>query len=289
MLSLLLSILFSSLIFVIFTHWGQRKGHLYPVIWVNYGTCLLFGEGFGSLMGEGTWRSENVADPAFKLLFSMGLLFVGTFLLMGTATRRAGAASAATATKLSLVIPMGAAVLLYGEPLGWSLVLSVVLSIISIGLFSGSDGLKFDPILMAVFAGAGLVDAALNAIRQSFHSEMNDWQQSTVIFGSAFLFGSLGLLKSEWRKQFSGSAMVMGLLLGLVNFFSIVFLLRGLHSFQRATATFFALNNVGILLVTSLAAWLFFKQPMGFSRWMGLLVAVLAIASAFFNLLWTLA
>ena len=81
----------------------------------------------------------------------------------------------------------------------------------------------------------------------------------------------------------------MGFLLGLVNFFSIVFLLRGLHFFQGATATFFAFNNVGILVLTSLAAWLFFKQPMGFFRWMGLLVALLAIASAYFNLLWTLA
>jgi drug/metabolite transporter (DMT)-like permease len=184
---------------------------------------------------------------------------------------------------------MGVAVWLYGEPLGWPLVISVLLSVISIGLFSASDGLKFDPILLAVFAGAGLVDAALNAIRQSFHSEMNDWQQSTVIFGSAFLFGSLGLLKSEWRQQFSKSAVGMGFLLGLVNFFSIVFLLRGLHFFQGVTATFFAFNNVGILVLTSLVAWLFFKQPMGFYRWMGLLVAVLAIASAYFNLLWTLA
>jgi multidrug transporter EmrE-like cation transporter len=44
---------------------------------------------------------------------------------------------------------------------------------------------------------------------------------------------------------------------------------------------------VGILLLTTLAAWVFFKQPMGFYRWMGLLLALLAIASAYFNLLWT--
>ncbi|MFZ9970196.1 MAG: hypothetical protein ACO3GK_02680 [Bacteroidia bacterium] len=282
---LLLSILCSSLIFLLFTQLGRNNRALFPVVWVNYGTCLLLGEGLGTAFGEGTWRVSHVGDPAFGLLFSMGLLFVATFLLMGTATRRAGAASAATATKLSLVIPMGVAVVLYAEPLGWGLGLAVVLSILSIYLLSSQENLRFEPILLAVFIGSGLVDAGLNAIRQSFHSGLNDWQQSTVIFGSAFLFGSLGWLRSDWSAQWNRAALQSGIALGLINFFSIVFLLRGLYAFQGATAAFFAMNNIGILIFTAFVAWLFFKEPMNPKRWLGLIVAILAIAAAYATVL----
>jgi multidrug transporter EmrE-like cation transporter len=74
----------------------------------------------------------------------------------------------------------------------------------------------------------------------------------------------------SWRHVGAGVA------LGVPNYASILFLLLALR--ELPGLVFYPLNNIGILVASSLAGVLYFREPFPVSSWVGLGLAVLAIA-----------
>jgi drug/metabolite transporter (DMT)-like permease len=159
---LLLSVALSSGIFMVFKAVGRLKLELFPVVVINYLTCFLLGN---LLLGsEHVLNSEIIQLPGFFPTASMGLIFVGTFVLMGYSTQKAGASMSAMASKMSVVIPVLVAVIFLGESIGIKGIAGVILALVSVYLVStgsesgsGSMG-RFDPVLLLVFLGSGMVD-----------------------------------------------------------------------------------------------------------------------------------
>jgi len=67
-----------------------------------------------------------------------------------------------------------------------------------------------------------------------------------------------------------------GLLLGVPNYFSMYFLVKTLNAFQQASLVF-PINNIGIVLMSSLMAFVFFKEKFNKQKMIGLALASLAI------------
>ena len=68
-----------------------------------------------------------------------------------------------------------------------------------------------------------------------------------------------------------------GIALGVPNFFSIYFLLRALQFEGLNSASIFTLNNVAIVMLTTLAGIVFFKEKLSLKNWMGIFLAVISI------------
>src|SRR5690606_40879221 len=68
-----------------------------------------------------------------------------------------------------------------------------------------------------------------------------------------------------------------GVLLGVPNFFSIYFLIRALRWDQFNSAATFTLNNVGVVLFSTLLGIVLFRERLSPKNWGGVVLAVISI------------
>ena len=68
-----------------------------------------------------------------------------------------------------------------------------------------------------------------------------------------------------------------GIVLGLVNFGSLYFLIKALQLDGWSSATVFTLNNVGIVMLSTLVGKFFFKEQLLPKNWAGIALAIVSI------------
>jgi drug/metabolite transporter (DMT)-like permease len=282
---LLLSVALSSGIFMVFKAVGRLKLELCPVVVINYLTCFLLGN---LLLGsEHVLNSEIIQLPGFFPTASMGLIFVGTFVLMGYSTQKAGASMSAMASKMSVVIPVLVAVIFLGESIGIKGIAGVILALVSVYLVStgsesglGSVG-RFDPVLLLVFIGSGMVDTGLNLIKYADFKGFNNLQFASITFGGAAVVALMVSVfqLNRWKlffRQGSFKGIVLGVLLGTINYFSIVAMYAAIDAYQGKTGVFFTLNNIGVLLLTIFLGY-FLGEKYNSKTLVGVFFAIIAI------------
>src|SRR5688572_1160500 len=104
MTNLLLSIVFSTMLFVILRLFPKMKVITFNGIVVNYFVAatwsfIVSGKTFGEAMPE---------TGLLPVILIMGSLFISVFFITGLTTQRTGVAVAAVASKMSMVIPVAA-------------------------------------------------------------------------------------------------------------------------------------------------------------------------------------
>jgi drug/metabolite transporter (DMT)-like permease len=282
---LLLSVALSSGIFMVFKAVGRLKLELFPVVVINYLTCFLLGN---LLLGsEHVLNSEIIQLPGFFPTASMGLIFVGTFVLMGYSTQKAGASMSAMASKMSVVIPVLVAVIFLGESIGIKGIAGVILALVSVylvstGSESGSVSMgRFDPVLLLVFLGSGMVDTGLNLIKYADFKGFNNLQFASITFGGAAVVALMVSVfqLNRWKlffRQGSFKGIVLGVLLGTINYFSIVAMYAAIDAYQGKTGVFFTLNNIGVLLLTIFLGY-FLGEKYNSKTLVGVFFAIIAI------------
>ena len=282
---LLLSVALSSGIFMVFKAVGRLKLELFPVVVINYLTCFLLGNLV--LGSEHVLNSEIIQLPGFFPTASMGLIFVGTFVLMGYSTQKAGASMSAMASKMSVVIPVLVAVIFLGESIGIKGIAGVILALVSVYLVStgsesgsGSMG-RFDPVLLLVFLGSGMVDTGLNLIKYADFKGFNNLQFASITFGGAAVVALMVSVfqLNRWKlffRQGSFKGIVLGVLLGTINYFSIVAMYAAIDAYQGKTGVFFTLNNIGVLLLTIFLGY-FLGEKYNSKTLVGVFFAIIAI------------
>ena len=72
--------------------------------------------------------------------------------------------------------------------------------------------------------------------------------------------------------------MLWGVILGVPNYFSIHFLLAALRNENGNSASVFTINNVAIVLFSTLLGILIFKEKLSMKNWGGIVIAVISIA-----------
>ena len=103
MTALLLSILSSTLIFVVFKLFSRFKVNTLQAIVVNYFVAC----GTGLLLYDGEIVLQKIPEyPWFLYALALGSLFIGIFNLMAWTTQRSGLSVVSVATKMSVVVPV---------------------------------------------------------------------------------------------------------------------------------------------------------------------------------------
>ncbi|MBK7856958.1 MAG: hypothetical protein IPJ79_20555 [Bacteroidetes bacterium] len=92
-------------------------------------------------------------------------------------------------------------------------------------------------------------------------------------------FGGILIVKQMIMKEatIQIQSVLGGILLGLVNFFSLYFLIRALAEPGTDSGKLFTIVNIGIVLVSVIASFLFFKEVPQKKGIVGIVVAVIAI------------
>ena len=281
MIDLALSVLFSSLIFVIFKLYDVYNIDTLHAIIVNYFIActvgLVFYDGEVSLheLSQKSWLPGAIA---------LGILFIVVFNLMARTSQRLGVSVASVATKMSLVVPVVVGVWLYKEALGNLKILGIVLALAAVYFASlRTSKLEYNRINLIlpalVFLGSGIIDASLKYLEENYVSAEEFPLFSAAVFGAAAITGTIFILIKMAKKpiQWSVRDVVGGVALGVPNFFSIYFLLRALQNNSLNSASIFTINNVAIVMFSTLLGILLFREKLSVKNWAGIALAVVSI------------
>ena len=273
---LLLTILCSTSIALILKYSDTKKGEPIVLLAGNYLvatvislTILLF-------------RDDKVFSQE-TLFFGLGLgiIFVLSFFAFAKAVSYAGTGLATTSSRLSVIIPILLSIIIYNEVPNEFHLLGFLFAAITFIMFYFSvkgnhkegEGLLKYLFLIAVLIGIGINDFSMKVFK-SWRPEREEPFFVFFIFSSALVY-SLIYISIKKIKIVKETAL-WGLALGVPNIFSTVFLLAALALVPAIIV--YPLINVGIILFTTLLAFIIWKEKL--NRW-----GVLALASGLLAIL----
>lgn len=225
----------------------------------------------------------NPSTP-YWVIIALGLLLPSIFLVMAKAVEQAGIVLSDAAQRLSLVIPLIAAVLIFNEAIQGSKLLGVALGLTALGCLSfGSQKTTSTstaststprPLfwLLGVWLGFGVIDILFKQLSKSgagFSSSL----LVTFILAGVLLFTWLLIKGTQWQQR----SMFAGLFLGLLNFGNIYFYIRAHQQFPDNPTLVFSTMNIGVITLGTLVGAGFFKEKLSWLSVLGVILALSAI------------
>jgi drug/metabolite transporter (DMT)-like permease len=277
---LFLSILFSTGLFVIFKYFGIYKIDVLKAIFVNY--IVAFSMGF--LLAERQIPiSEIPLEPWFMGALFLGALFVSIFFVMAMTAQKNGVSVTSIAGKMSVVVPVIFGVILYNESVTFLKLVGILIALLAVYLSSVKEqrskknGTLFLPVLL--FIGSGTIDTLLKYIQENYVADEDISIFSGSLFGIAGIFAFFILVIKIVKKRtpFGLKNILAGIILGVPNYYSIIFLIKALQNKNFESSTLFTINNVAIVVVSTLVGLLFFKEKFSIKNKIGVAMAILGI------------
>lgn len=282
MIFLALSILSSTAIFVLFKLFSKYRVNTLHAIVMNYVTATFCGIVFQKNAINFTAVPEYSWFPYALVL---GCLFIAVFNLMGITTQRSGLSVVSVATKMSVVIPIIFGLVYYGESLGTFKITGIILALAALYLASmkTKGGLKIKPsnliFPILVFLGSGIIDTTVKYLEGEFIAKNDVPIFSAVIYAVSAIIGFIILIFQGIKGQFKFQVknVIAGIAIGIPNYFSIYFLVRAFRSGILDSSGIFAINNVAIVMTSTLLGIILFKERLLPKNWIGIGLAVLSI------------
>lgn len=282
MIYLLLSVLSSTIIFVVFRLYKIFGVNTLQAIIVNYFIACTVGF-FGYI--EGTDLSHVPGENWFPGALMLGVLFITVFNLAAITTQKSGLSVVAVATKMSVAIPVLCGIFLYNESTGILKITGIILALAAVYLTSikSKEGISIKtknlvfPLL--VFLGSGIIDTSLKYLETTYVSETDVGLFSSTIFATAGIIGILILIGQGilGKLEISFRNILGGIALGIPNYYSIYFLVMALRSEGFDSSTIFTMNHVAIVTISTLVGIVLFREKLIRKNWIGLGLAILSI------------
>lgn len=282
MIYLLLSILSSTVIFVVFRLYNRFGVNTLQAIIINYYVACTVGF-FGYI--EADRLSGLTSEAWFPGILILGALFISVFYLAAITTQRSGLSVVSVATKMSVAIPVFCGIFLYNESTGFFKILGIFLALAAVYLTSikSKKGLSIKkknlifPLL--VFLGSGIIDTTIKFLETSYVAENDVGFFSSSIFAVAGIIGTSILIGQAFmgKLKLSAKNVIGGIALGIPNYFSIYFLVMALRSPMFESSVLFTINNVGIVLASTLLGITLFKEELIRKNWIGVVLAIIGI------------
>jgi drug/metabolite transporter (DMT)-like permease len=253
----------------------------FPAIVVNY-----FVAGSFSLLFTSPKSIYLDATHLWLPAALLGILFVSVFFLISLTTDKIGVSAASVANKMSVAIPVILAFIIYGDSITWLKIAGIILALLSVVFVSASGKKETSEkkpnylLPAAVFIGSGVIDALVNYVQKKI--VQNDVETACMVglfFFAAGTFGLLGfLLFYKDKKNLNiKKTLLAGIILGTPNYFSIYFVMRAISCDIMQSSVLYPIVNVGVVLGSTLIAFLFFAEKLSFKNWAGIILSVVAI------------
>ncbi|MBS7325148.1 MAG: EamA/RhaT family transporter [Thiopseudomonas sp.] len=215
--------------------------------------------------------------PHWPLLATLGLLLPSVFLIMAAAVDRAGIARSDAAQRLSLVLPLLAAFIWFGESADTSKLLGLGLALLALTGLIHRDASPEERkggwlLLPAVWLGYGIIDIGFKQMAKT-GSGFAAILLACFVLSGLLLAGWLLLRKTRWHLP----SLAAGVLLGALNFANIYAYIRAHQSLPDNPALVFTAMNIGVIALGSLTGLLLFRERLSLINLAGLLLAGAAI------------
>ena len=270
------------MIFVVFKLFSRFNINTFQALTFSYVTACIC----GIILQENSIKFSKVQQfEWFPFALGLGGLFILVFNLMAITTQRSGLSVVSVATKMSVVIPILFGLLYYKESLGFFKIIGIILALFAVYLASikTKDGIKIKlsnfifPVL--VFLGSGTIDTTIKYLEGEFIAKNDIPIFSATIYAMAGLIGFailiFQLVKGDFKFEFKN--LIGGIALGVPNYFSVYFLVEALRSDILESSGVFTVNNVAIVMTSTMLGISLFKEKLLRKNWIGIGLAVLSI------------
>lgn len=228
---------------------------------------------------------DDISTLPWGLFLALGLLLPSIFVVMGRAVEYAGIVKSDAAQRLSLILPIIAAVTIFGQSITTSRTIGVVLAFIAlVCLLVKSDthksktGIVGALLLIGVWFGYGVIDILFKQVAKS---------------GSAFpinlvmAFSLACVLMFVYvfvrQRRLTLKSIIGGAILGVFNFFNILFYIKSHQAFSDNPTLVFAAVNVGVIALGTLTGALIFTEKLRPINIAGLFFAIASIVMLFYG------
>jgi drug/metabolite transporter (DMT)-like permease len=222
----------------------------------------------------------DTAWPALALAVVVGFIFIANFFIYSKSVSKNGVGISVAAMRMSLLIPVLLSTFWYMEMMDtrqWIGFLSVIVALFL--LLPNKRKMLREPksaawLLILLFLGTGLGDGSLKIFEVDFSSYLTKEQFMGTVFLSATCVGVVAvLIKGELK--FSKQELGMGILVGIPNLYSAIFLIQALEVMNGAIA-YSSVNILTVLGATVLGMlrWGDVVTPV---QWFGIAITLLSI------------
>ncbi len=273
MVFLLLTILSSSLVSIIMRLSSDKVGSSLGMLAANYVVCSLLGAAYAGFDVLPVGETGFVTTAGLGVI--NGFLYLASFILLQTNTRKNGVVLSSLFMKLGLLVPMVLSVLFFGEI---PTVLQIIGFVIALGAIvlinfkKSADPKGFGWGLIALLLLGGGAEAMAKVFERVGASALSD----TFLFYTfaVALLLCIGLIIFK-KERPSCRGLLYGALIGIPNFFSTKFLLGALADLPAVVV--YPTSNVGTILLVTLSGVLVFRERLSRRQWIGLGAIVLAL------------
>lgn len=236
---------------------------------------------------------------AWLIIIALGILLPLVFVILGRAIEAVGMVATDAAQRLSLIIPIIAAFLLFGEVLTGTRIFGLLLGLLALGalvyrptqtMTNTNDNITvnkhtatvskhalYTPLwLFGVWIGYGTIDILFKQVAK----------QGAAFPLTLFVsFGLAGLLLFVYllitRVRWQGKALAAGLLLGALNMGNIYAYVRAHQVLSESPSIVFTGMNVGVITVATLIGVGVFKEHLNRINMLGIVLAISCVAVLF--------
>ncbi len=280
MIWLLISIVCNTLLLLIlksFDRFGINTLHGIVVNYLTAGSLALYLASEQPAEANASW---------YWIPLVLGSLFISIFFLIARTAQTIGVSVATVANKMSVVIPVVLAILLYHDPVTFWKIAGMVIALLAVWLTTktneqqatGNSKNWLFPVL--IFFGSGIIDALINYAQQKAVPAEQSVRFIAYSFFAAFAIGAVILIIQLVRgsSKLAPRSILGGICLGIPNYFSIYALMRALQAGVFDSSTLYPINNMGIVALSAIGAFLLFREKLNRWNMAGIILAIGAIA-----------
>ena len=282
MINIIYTILLFNILIIVFKMFERYKVDNLQGLIVNYLTAA----GCSYFFLEQDFSLNHVLNSEWIYhAMIIGTLFIIVFNFYAFGTQKIGISITTLANKISLIIPVCAALILYPEKESFTTLKGIAFFLALVGIYlstTKSGRLTFNNkyiwIIILVFIGQGVSDAIFNDFAQKFPNE-----GGYLFFMTLFFFASIsGILILSGKSIISNNTLQLkslfwGIIFGIPNFFSLVFFLKALNDPKLSSSIVFPLVSMGVIVSSSIIGMILFKEKLSKNNWIGILLSICAI------------
>lgn len=279
MIYLICSILGSVSVGVFFKYIKRYPINIFEIIIINYVVTSLL----SFFIFEVDFTQISSAMP-FGVILSLGILLPTIFVAQFRSIQYAGLIKTDIAQRLSLLIPILAAIFIFHEELNamryWALgigLLSVYFILNKVDSSQTASSNKSTWYLLSIFLGFGIIDICFKKL--ALYAVIPYTQSLFYVFFTAFILSLLAytFVAKKNILKLSKLNLASGVFIGGLNFINIIFYMKAHHHFSSNPTIVFAGMNFGVIFLGTLLGYTLFKEKLSVKNIIGLVLAACAI------------
>lgn len=254
----------------------EKNISLMQVLVFNYLTAVII----SLFLNPDITAFKHVELPLIVLAGTMGFIFIANLFVYSASLHRSGMGISIAAMRVSLVIPVGVSILVFGERIDGTQWIGVILVFLALALMlpririNKIDGMKDAMFPLLLFVMTGIADTSMKVYERVYSTAIPEYAFLSLIFAFSLLFGMLVLQRGDGFR-FTLSSMIYGVIVGVANLYSSFFLLKAL-SFLSGSLVFSLVNILNVIF-GALIGYLVWKDLLTNKQKAGLAVAALSI------------